>query len=64
MLMGFLKRMLLSDIEPTPAELDRVEETKTELDLTRGEYRQAVQRIESKMRVMTAWESANRMARE
>lgn len=61
MLMGFLKRLLISDIEPTPAELDRVSETISELDETRGEYRQKVQRIESNMRVMKAWEAANRM---
>lgn len=63
MLMEFLKRMLVSDIEPTTAELNRVAETKSELDQTRGEYRQAVQRIESNMRVMKAWEAANRMTR-
>lgn len=63
MLMGFLKRLLISDIEPTAAELDRVSETKSELDQTRGEYRQTVQRIESKMRLMKAWENANRMVR-
>jgi len=63
MLMAFLKRMLISDIEPTAAELDRVKATKSELDQTRGHYRQSVQRIESNMRVLKAWEAANRMTR-
>ena len=63
MLMGFLRRMLVSDIEPTAAERHRVEETKDRLNQTRGEYRQAVQRVEANVRVMKTWENANRMVK-
>ena len=63
-MMGFLKRMLISDAQPTPDESVQVEETKRELDQTRGEYRQAVLRVAANMRVMRTWENANRMVRE
>lgn len=62
--MSFLKRMLISDIQPTAAERDIVDASKHELNEARGEYRQAVQRLESNARVMSAWENANRMVRE
>lgn len=62
--MDFLKRMLISDIEPTQAERDRVAEVKSELDQTRSEYRQTILRIEASMRLMKEWESANRMVKE
>lgn len=63
-MMAFLKRLLLSDIEPTSSEQAEVDETKRELNQTRGEYRQTVQRLEANIRVMRSWESANRMVRE
>lgn len=63
-MMGFIKRMLVSDITPTPDERNQVEESQRELEQKRGEYRQAVLRVEANMRVMKAWENANRMVRE
>jgi hypothetical protein len=63
-MMGFIKRMLVSDIAPTPDEQSQVEESQRELEQKRGEFRQAVLRVEANMRVMKAWENANRMVRE
>jgi len=63
-MMGFLKRMIMADSKPTVAEQESVAASKRELDQTRGDYRQAVQRVESNMRVMKTWENANRMVRE
>lgn len=63
-MMGFIKRMLVSDIAPTPDERNQVEESQRELEQKRGEFRQAVLRVEANMRVMKAWENANRMVRE
>lgn len=60
-MMAFLKRLLLSDIEPTSSEQDRIAETERELNQTRGEYRQTVQRLEANIRVMKTWSAANRM---
>lgn len=63
-MMGFLKRMMISDAQPTPDESVQVEETKRELAETRGEYRQTVQRVAAGMRVIRTWENANRMIQE
>lgn len=63
-MLGFLRRMLTADAEPTPAEQDKIEASKRELDQTRGEYRQAVLRIEANVRLLRQWENANRMVRE
>jgi hypothetical protein len=63
-MMGFIRRLLISDIHPTEDEHGQVEETKRELDQTRGEYRQTVLRVAANMRVMKTWENANRMVRE
>lgn len=63
-MLRFVKRMLMADAEPTPAEQDRIDASKRELDQTRGEYRQAVQRIEANVRLLRQWENANRMVRE
>jgi len=62
--MAFIRHLLMSDVHPTPDQTDLVEETKRELDQTRGEYRQDVLRIAANMRVMKTWENANRMVRE
>ena len=59
--MNFFKKWFMSDVEPTQDERDHVDETKRELDQTRGEYRQAVLRVEAATRVMKTWENANRM---
>lgn len=63
-MMGFIKRLLISDIHPTADEHGQVEETKRELDQRRGEYRQDVLRVAANMRVLKTWENANRMVRE
>lgn len=59
-----LRRMLTAGAEATPAEKAKIAASKQELDQTRGEYRQAVQRIETNMRLLKTWENANRMVRE
>lgn len=63
-MMAFLKRILIAGAEATPAEKDRIAASKKELDQTRGEYRQAVQRVETNIRLLKTWENANRMVRE
>lgn len=60
-MMSFFKRMLLSDIEPSSSDQDRIADTERELEQTRGEYRQTVQRLEANIRVMQTWSHANRM---
>lgn len=63
-MMSYLRRLLLSDIEPTLSEQARATESERRLDAERGEYRQAVSRVEVGTRVMRAWENANRMVKE
>lgn len=62
--MGFLRRMIMADAEPTANDRARIAAVKNELDQTRGEYRQKVQRVETNVRLMKAWENANRMVRD
>lgn len=63
-MLGFLRRMIMADVKPTTAEQENIDASKRELDQTRGEYRQAVQRVETNMRLLRTWENANRMVRE
>lgn len=60
--MGFLRRLITADAHLTKAERADIVETERELNQTRGEYRQAISRVEVGTRLMQ-WENANRMVR-
>lgn len=60
-MMSFLRSLITADARPTKNERDHIAETVAELDQTRGEYRQAITRVEVATRMMQ-WEQANRMA--
>lgn len=62
--MDLLRRWLISDAIPTADEQAAVEESERELAQTRGEYRQAVLRVEANVRVIRSWENANKWVRE
>lgn len=62
-MMAFFKRLLLSDIEPSTDERSEIAASKREVEQTRGEYRQTVQRLEANIRVMQTWSHANRMVK-
>ncbi len=64
-MLNFLRRLIVSDIEPSPAEAEEAVALDRDLDQARGEYRQAVLRVQAGTRsVMRTWESANQMLRE
>jgi hypothetical protein len=59
-MMAFLRSLITASAHPTKREREDVAETERELNQTRGEYRQAISRVEVGTRVMQ-WEQANRM---
>lgn len=59
-MMSFLRRLITADAHPTRGEREDVAATERELSQTRGEYRQAVSRVEVGTRLMM-WEQANKM---
>jgi len=61
-MMRFLRSLITADAHPTKSERADVAETERELNQTRGEYRQAIARVEVGTRLMQ-WEHANRMVR-
>lgn len=60
MIMSFLRSLITADAHPTAGEREHIAETERELNQTRGEYRQAISRVEIGTRLMM-WEQANRM---
>lgn len=59
-MMAFLRSLITASAHPTKREREDVADTERELRQTRGEYRQAVSRVEVGTRIMM-WENANRM---
>jgi hypothetical protein len=62
-MMAFLRSLITASAHPTKREREDVAETERELNETRGEYRQALSRVEVGTRLMQ-WEQANRMVSE
>lgn len=60
MIISFLRSLITADAHPTKGEREDIAKTESELNATRGEYRQAISRIEVGTRLMM-WENANRM---
>lgn len=60
MIMSFLRSLITADAHPTKGEREDIAKTESELNATRGEYRQAVSRVQVGTRLMM-WEQANRM---
>ena len=58
--MSFLRSLITADARPTKGEREHIAETVSELEQKRGEYRQAISRVEVATRMMQ-WEQANRM---
>lgn len=58
-MMRFLRSLITADAIPTKREREHVAETERELNQTRGEYRQAISRVEVGTRLMM-WQEANR----
>jgi hypothetical protein len=59
-MMSFLRSLFTADAHPTKRERDDIAEKEHELNETRGEYRQAISRVEVGTRLMM-WENANKM---
>lgn len=64
-MLNFLRRLIVSDIEPSPVEREEDAILERDLNQARGEYRQAVLRVQvGTKNVMRTWENANQMLRE
>ena len=63
-MMGFLRRLITADALPTPEDARRVVESERALLNERGDYRNAIQRVQSGTNIMLAWENANKMVSE
>lgn len=60
---SFLRRLILADVEQSADEKRASAVIDRELDQERGDYRQAITRVEVGTRLMLAWENANKMVR-
>lgn len=64
-MLNFLRRFIVSDIEPSPVEREEAAILQRDLNQARGEYRQAVLRMQvGTKNVMRTWENANQMLRD